>query len=242
MTRLEQFPAEHYSAVLMDVMMPGLDGIETTRMIRANPKFEHLPIIALSADDEAETLEQCLGAGMTGHVAKPLDVDRLWEVLIQTLVGDEADTLANRVSRQAPSPTFVSTGLVATNAEVFDPRPLDRLKVKMLPERFCAMLRLLLDDCRTQVSCIEQCAGIGDLHGIRQLAHDLSSTAGHAGMRRLQDLSRELLRCVDKGTPDDVHAVTSQIQLSAADAISALEQHIQKETSYGDILALPLTA
>ncbi|WP_372617225.1 response regulator [Falsiroseomonas sp.] len=63
-----------FDLVLMDVHMPGIDGLEATRRIRAlDGAGRHVPIIALTADALRDQVAQCLAAGMDGHLAKPLD-------------------------------------------------------------------------------------------------------------------------------------------------------------------------
>jgi signal transduction histidine kinase/CheY-like chemotaxis protein len=65
---------ESFDLVLMDVQMPGMDGLEATRRIRAlEAACRRVPIIALTADALREQIEECLAAGMDGHLAKPLD-------------------------------------------------------------------------------------------------------------------------------------------------------------------------
>ncbi len=67
--------------VLMDVMMPGMDGLQAMRKIRQNPRFHKLPIIAVTAKAMKDDQEDCLNAGANDYLAKPIDLDRLFSLL-----------------------------------------------------------------------------------------------------------------------------------------------------------------
>lgn len=72
---------EDIDLVLMDVMMPEMDGYEATIEIRKNPRWRKLPIIAVTAKAMKDDQERCLQAGTNDYLAKPIDLDRLFSLI-----------------------------------------------------------------------------------------------------------------------------------------------------------------
>src|SRR6185295_9734598 len=79
-----------YDAVLMDLQMPEMDGIEATRRIRAEARFAKLPIIAMTAHAMIEERERCSAAGMVDHISKPIDPHIMFQTLSRWVRGSAA--------------------------------------------------------------------------------------------------------------------------------------------------------
>ena len=79
---LEMLDAHHdINLVLMDIMMPEMDGYETMRQIRSQIKFKGLPVIALTAKAMKDDKQKCIDAGANDYITKPIDVDRLLSLM-----------------------------------------------------------------------------------------------------------------------------------------------------------------
>ena len=84
---LEIVKDEHPDAILMDLALPGIDGFETIRRIRAIDGFQNTPIVVLSAYSGLSTCETALRAGSNYFMAKPIDFDELAALLKEILLG-----------------------------------------------------------------------------------------------------------------------------------------------------------
>jgi len=79
---IEKLKTQTYNAVLMDIQMPEMDGLEATRLIRSDPQItKHVPIIAMTANALKGDEEECLEAGMDDYISKPIDAKALIAIL-----------------------------------------------------------------------------------------------------------------------------------------------------------------
>lgn len=85
--RMEKEPAGTYDLILMDIQMPHMDGYKATQAIRrlADQKKAGIPIIAMTANAFEEDRKKALAKGMNGHIAKPVDIEKMKEILQNTL-------------------------------------------------------------------------------------------------------------------------------------------------------------
>lgn len=81
----ELLEKNEYDCILMDIQMPVMDGYQTTRNIRADPRFKHYPVIALTANAGNEDKKKCLEIGMDDIVTKPFKPVQLFKVINRLL-------------------------------------------------------------------------------------------------------------------------------------------------------------
>lgn len=73
--RLEQ--GLDVALVLMDMMMPEVDGYEATQQLKENERYKHIPVVAVTAQAMSHDRDRCLAAGADDYISKPIDVDKL---------------------------------------------------------------------------------------------------------------------------------------------------------------------
>lgn len=82
---MEMLHADKYDLVLLDLLMPDMDGFEVLRQIKKNPRIKFIPVIMVSGVDEAESVARCIQKGAAGHLAKPIDSMRLANLIAECM-------------------------------------------------------------------------------------------------------------------------------------------------------------
>ena len=213
-----------YDAVLMDMQMPVMDGVEATRIIRTNPRFETLPIIAMTANAMASDRILCLEAGMNDHIAKPIDPDQLFGVLLRWIKRSDGDGkavhdggMAHAAARPAQDGELVipsidvHSGLRRTGGN---------------RARYVTLLRKFAEQQADTVATIQAALSSGDAATAERAAHSLKGAAATLGANALSEAAARAETAIksNEGVDEAVSLLALALATALADLSSALPE------------------
>ena len=168
--------------VLMDMQMPVMDGHEATREIRSDPRYDSLPIIAMTAQAMAEERDQCLAEGMNDHITKPIDPDLLYRTVL-AFAGQRVVPRAGAAGeeRPDPSPTEAASSELREIAGVDAADGLHRVGGNLRLYR--AMLQQYADDQAETPAALRTALAAGDAKTAERLVHTLKGVSATLGIK-----------------------------------------------------------
>jgi len=226
---LDMFRARAHDLILMDVRMPGVDGLEATRRIRALPAGSAVPIIGLSASASAEDRKRCLDVGMNEHIAKPLDPQRLRQVLCRwasSMPRSVSSSALGERGGDAPHDESGDAALLAAMTAL----PGIRLPASWRDStpRLRTYQALLVRFVQTQVAVNAQMRlhlENGRAEAASSAAHSLAGAAGMVGARSIMELARAVELALRQGrAPRELLAICARCETEMVALAAALEQ------------------
>ncbi|ERK12516.1 BarA sensory histidine kinase [Pantoea sp. AS-PWVM4] len=160
--------------ILMDIQMPEIDGIRASEIIRSLPLHAATPIVAVTAHALDGEREQLINAGMNDYLAKPIDEDKLSQLLQRYAPRNVA--LSSPAPAVAPSLDWALALRQAAHKE----------------DLARDLLQMLLDFLPEVAQRVEECMENNDVTGLREIIHKLHGSASYSGVPRLKELCRQL--------------------------------------------------
>ncbi|MBC7804298.1 MAG: response regulator [Candidatus Parcubacteria bacterium] len=208
---VEKAVAGHYDIVLMDIQMPGINGIEAARRIRE--RLGALPrIIAVTANDLPGDRERCRAAGMDTYVTKPIQLEALRAAIQQPVPG--AERLIARSEEGAP---------VVAAPVAIDWRRIDSLKPFDADGSMVAgAIASFFNDAPGRIEAILATHAAGDAAGVAAASHALKGAAANIGAAHLETLSRVIESAANEGHLERAGEPIGSLAKALAEAREAL--------------------
>ncbi|MFZ6772649.1 PAS domain S-box protein [Undibacterium sp. SXout7W] len=203
---LDKLKTNSYDIVLMDMQMPGMGGVEATQHIRAaETDGQHIPIIAMTANAMQGDWERCLDAGMDYYVSKPINSERLRELLHQCKKTSDmhpasGDNMENILSVQ----TTMSHQMLEYDYEQAL-QTADLEIVGIIGYSF-------LDDCPKQLSSLNEAVQNNDAELLHRTAHTIKGLVGNFNAQPAEELAKELEHKGKSNNFDQVAQLSQDLQ------------------------------
>ena len=214
LTESNQVPP--FDVVFMDLQMPEMDGFTATKLLRRDPRFQKLPIIAMTAHALVEERQRCLDAGMNDHVSKPIDPDNLFSTLMrwarpQAKSAPESQAPAKKTGDEVLLPEITGINLVDGLKRVAGNRRLYRDLLGQFADK--------QGDAAAQISAALKG---GDQKLAERIAHTVKGVAGNIGITGVQTAAQRLEKAIREGH-DSVPALLDEFATTLGNQVHAIE-------------------
>jgi CheY-like chemotaxis protein len=219
--------AAHYDLVLMDIQMPRMDGIEAARLIRTELDPADQPaIVAMTADTTPQCREECIHAGMDGHLGKPVHMADLSAALEGRFVRH------GKIEAVDPGDSDDGGPPGEPVTVVYDPAVLDSLLAELDVDGSVRtdLIESFILDCEERSTALIAAGDAADLGALAFEAHAIKSASATMGLLALSEVAREIV-VASRATASEVDIGSQALRLACEceNAIGALKAALLTE-------------
>ncbi|MBB1267866.1 PAS domain S-box protein [Shewanella sp. SR44-3] len=212
----------HFDIVIMDMQMPDMDGLEATQLIRQDPRFDTLPILAMTANASALDRELCLAAGMNEHVGKPIDLALVLPKMLG-LLGREIPALYKGSTQAHRAQLHAEVDIEQVAILEHTESILRRFGGEMA--FFVDVKESFISEMAIQLTQLETTIANKDLVNLGLIAHTIKGTASNIGAKRLSHFAAQLeTHCQGTAPLDGAAWWLEKMQNYVAQSVEKLEQ------------------
>ena len=213
--------AQPFDAVLMDIQMPEMDGLEAARRIRGldDPEQANIYIIAMTANALMGDREKCISAGMNDYLPKPIDQKKLLSALGKA--SSVALPAADVVDEKDPGDSCLDGSI------------LDQLEETIGREAVASMLSMTVAEAPATVALITAANAEGDLDKIRKEVHDMGSNFGSYGAMRLSNHARAIEKACREGDAGQAAELTVELPELVDETVNVLMARVPELKTVG---------
>jgi two-component system, sensor histidine kinase and response regulator len=203
---LDAFARQRYDMVFMDCQMPGMDGYETTGVIREmetknreNGATSRIPIVALTGYATEEVKERCLEVGMDDYLSKPFSIKSIQSILERWLITRPLEKQEGEGNQDSPDIKMPKGSVRDLNRQE-EPPPIDRAALDMIsslqpPGEYNILKKIIfvyLDNSSTLLKSVRGAVEGKDADALRQAAHTLKSSSANLGALIFSEICKKL--------------------------------------------------
>ena len=225
---VDQVRSQRFDLVLMDMQMPEMDGLQATRLIRTLPQGQGLPIIAMTASALAQDRQDCLAAGMDGHVAKPIEPTELARTLLAWIRPDATRGEAALPAGGDASPDDAAS-LERALPGVAVREALARVAGDVRMYRY--LLQAFVQHHGGDEERIASLAAASDRAELGRLAHKLAGSAGMLGLMEVWAPARELSGRMADGDEAPVEPLAGTLRAALRRVVALIESQAVRRPS-----------
>lgn len=206
-----------YDIILMDIQMPVMDGLQATAEIRKNPRYDSLPIIAMTAHAMAEDREMCLQTGMNDHITKPIDPKQFATVLKKWIKPGNRNQESITPLIQVADTIHIPSDMYGINIES-GLRWTDGNR-----HLYAGILDSFRDDQQDAVECLHQALREEDLETARFRIHSVKGLAATIGAEALSRYALRLEESLNSGNAEKVFSSQSDFNVEMSRVLEGLK-------------------